>query len=496
MTHVLQRLVLLGATALALVGCANATGTPDDTEDIGRPEVNPLRDSGSTDLGTVTPPCIGDDCDCEGGTELCNGLDDDCDGSVDEDFNFMSEPDNCGGCSLTCTPANAAGLCVEGICNISACNAGFGDCDGNDANGCETEIASTNGCTDCAASGGVDGAACGPCGSGAWACQPDGSTVCQGGAPAGEVNACGGCGSLDDIPGEPCGTCEMGAWACFDTLTLTCVGDRGADAYNSCGECVGSDVCEIGDTESRPAACADAAPESRICDASCRWGSWTCGDPAAVCTAGQVEDETQACGGCEEGEQTRTRTCAGDGSEWNPWSAWGSCRTEAECEPAASDDESQSCGSCAGGTQSRTRACDPASCDWGAWSPYGPCSEGGGECVAGDSDTDTRACACGGNETRTRTCGGGCSWGAWSRWSGCAGGECTPGATRAGACGSCSEQVCTASCGWTACQLRAGNSCDWNEGTNWRCCGARSWQFCLSSCQWTTDCAVCSGCGC
>ncbi len=496
MTHLLRRLVLLSATALFLAGCANATGSADETEDTGRSEVDPLRDSGTIDLGTDSQPCEGDDCECEPSTELCNGRDDDCDESVDEDFNFMSETDNCGGCSLSCAPANATGLCVEGICNIASCNAGFGDCDGSAANGCETEISSASGCDDCAASGGADGSSCGPCGSGTWSCQPDGSTVCQGASVGDEVNACGGCGPLGGVPGETCGTCDTGAWACFDTLTLTCVGDRGNDAYNSCDECVGGDICEVGETQSRAAPCPDAAPETRVCSDACRWDAWQCGDPASVCTAGRVEEETQACGGCGEGTQTRSRTCAPDGSSWGPWAAWGTCRTDAECAPGATDEETQTCGSCAGGSQSRTRACDPGTCSWGAWSPYGTCSGGGGECVGGDTDTQSRACACGGDETRTRTCNGSCAWGAWSGWSGCARGECSPGETRDGACGTCSEQVCTSSCTWGACELRSGNSCDWNEGTNWRCCGSSSWQFCLSSCQWSTDCAACSGCGC
>ena len=37
---------------------------------------------------------------------------------------------------------------------------------------------------------------------------------------------------------------------------------------------------------------------------------------------------------------------------------------------------------------------------------------------------------------------------------------CVPGATRAGNCDECSEQVCGNDCTWSACRLKAGNACE------------------------------------
>ena len=45
-----------------------------------------------------------------------------------------------------------------------------------------------------------------------------------------------------------------------------------------------------------------------------------CGFP--VCTPNAVESETSACGSGYSGDQTRTRTCNGDGSAWGAWSSW------------------------------------------------------------------------------------------------------------------------------------------------------------------------------
>ena len=85
-----------------------------------------------------------------GAIEQCNGVDDDCDTGVDEDWNFSSDPQNCGGCGLLCPPApNSTPQCVNGSCTL-VCNIGFADCDGSMANGCETNLnTSSNNCGAC-----------------------------------------------------------------------------------------------------------------------------------------------------------------------------------------------------------------------------------------------------------------------------------------------------------------------------------------------------------
>lgn len=481
-------------TALVLTACATA-GQQDDSDADSGSEISPFRDTGRF-ADTGGSDCSGADCPCLPSPEICNSRDEDCDGRVDEDFNFMSDLDNCGACALACVPANARGLCVEGVCGIDSCFAGFGDCDGEPSNGCETEIASSTGCADCALLGGVNGEPCGPCEAGVWACQTDGSTVCDIDGTGEALNPCGGCGALEGVPGERCGECDSGAWACETQTSVNCVGDLGDLAYNSCGECTTFDNCSPGETQERPSACPGGEAETRVCSDVCRWSDWTCDAPATICTPHAIETEDRGCGDCAEGTQSRTRACAADGTSWLPWSAWGACRTSAACAPGETDSQTQSCGVCPGGSQTRTRGCDAATCSWGDWSPYGACEGESGSCSPGDTDSQTRSCSCGGDESRTRTCNDSCDWGGWSGWSGCSGGECTPGDTRAGSCDGCSEQVCNDSCRWSGCQLRTGNACDWERGTNWRCCATNGWQFCLSSCQWSTDCAPCTGCGC
>jgi hypothetical protein len=125
-------------------------------------------------------------------TETCNNLDDDCDGVIDNgadcsgeqictngtcacpsgtEFCFdlfcvdtQTDIDHCGGCGQSCALMNVAtALCVDGQCEVGTCLPGFGNCDPNPFNGCETILA-------------IDREHCGFCGH---ACAP--GFVCVGG---------------------------------------------------------------------------------------------------------------------------------------------------------------------------------------------------------------------------------------------------------------------------------------------------------------------------
>ncbi len=49
----------------------------------------------------------------------------------------LHDVNHCGTCTNVCSYANAGASCPAGTCGIGACNAGFFNCDGNTANGCE-----------------------------------------------------------------------------------------------------------------------------------------------------------------------------------------------------------------------------------------------------------------------------------------------------------------------------------------------------------------------
>lgn len=98
--------------------------------------------------------------------ETCNGLDDDCDGLVDD--------------GVTCPPvANATSACASGACQVT-CNAGFAQCDGNPANGCETSLM-------------TDVLNCGVCGNACGTCNDGTLSQCLSGA-------CTDCGVIGGLP--------------------------------------------------------------------------------------------------------------------------------------------------------------------------------------------------------------------------------------------------------------------------------------------------------
>jgi hypothetical protein len=95
------------------------------------------------------PTCAGGACgsECLLGYANCNGnAVDGCEVDTDNDAN------NCGSCATVCRLPRATAACSGGACVVSACAAGYGDCDGSAATGCETNTQS-------------DPANCGRCGN-------------------------------------------------------------------------------------------------------------------------------------------------------------------------------------------------------------------------------------------------------------------------------------------------------------------------------------------
>jgi hypothetical protein len=125
--------------------------------------------------------------------------------------------DHCGACNHPCQFANATAVCDNGTCGIEACDFGYGDCDGNAANGCETFLI------------GGDADNCGACGN---SCDLPHTqlTLCSGGA----------CQIL---------TCETGWGNCDSSTANGCETDLSGDPNNcgTCGRrCSGDERCRNG----------------------------------------------------------------------------------------------------------------------------------------------------------------------------------------------------------------------------------------------------------
>ena len=72
--------------------------------------------------------CVGGSLDCD--RDPANGC----------EANLSTSTLHCGACGRSCNLPNASPICTNGTCSISSCVAGFINCDGNAANGCEINL--------------------------------------------------------------------------------------------------------------------------------------------------------------------------------------------------------------------------------------------------------------------------------------------------------------------------------------------------------------------
>lgn len=135
----------------------------------------------------------------------CNGL------AADGCERSLLTTQDCGTCEQTCQSNHAQAACNAGQCDHGGCDEGYGDCDGDAANGCETSLDSS--------------AHCGACGA-----------ACEGGASCHDgVCDCAYDAQCDD--GLHCcdGQCVDTTGSCFPFPCIPST-DR-SDNHDRCGAC-------------------------------------------------------------------------------------------------------------------------------------------------------------------------------------------------------------------------------------------------------------------
>jgi hypothetical protein len=208
-------------------------------------------------LSNATAACVGGSC----GIATCNGGYDDCDKiaatGCETSLKTISD---CGGCGKLCTIPNGTGQCTTGTCQVATCNAGYGDCDGLAANGCETNTAGgtpgpgstilncgTCG-TSCSVTNGTPLCASGTCKVASCAAPYDDCDgVYANGCETNTNNSVGNCGACGTIcsgnhgaascAGGLCGiTCNPGYGNCDGSILNGCEDNTSSD-INNCGMC-------------------------------------------------------------------------------------------------------------------------------------------------------------------------------------------------------------------------------------------------------------------
>ncbi len=132
--------------------------------------------------------------------------------------NLTESVNNCGTCANLCLAANADVFCERSECLQSGCFAGWGDCNGMKADGCETNTKSSN-------------AHCGGCNKkcevseGTGACEASACTVaaCNPGFGDCDLSATTGCETDLRVSLDHCGVCGMACTAGYKCKVGKCV---------------------------------------------------------------------------------------------------------------------------------------------------------------------------------------------------------------------------------------------------------------------------------
>ncbi|MFO0755179.1 MAG: DNRLRE domain-containing protein [Byssovorax sp.] len=171
---------------------------------------------------------------CDAGHADCNG------NAADGCETDLSSPQSCGACGNVCSFPHASATCAGGSCAPGACDAGRGDCDGNAQNGCETDLATTGNCGACGnvcsfpnASAICAGGTCklGACDAGSYDCDGNAQNGCEP-TPCTDGSHCGGAG---DCASQVCLGGSCAAPSCNDHVKNGV--ETGPDCGGPCGAC-------------------------------------------------------------------------------------------------------------------------------------------------------------------------------------------------------------------------------------------------------------------
>ncbi|MCB9596591.1 MAG: hypothetical protein H6719_27960 [Sandaracinaceae bacterium] len=262
----------------------------------------------------ASPACVASECRLS-----CDPGFDDCDRDVASGCEQrLDTPVHCGACGAACTRANAAASCATGSCVLGACDAGFGNCDGNATNGCEQALNTVTHCAGCGTlcqlpnateSCATGSCALGTCDTGFGNCDRSTANGCE--TDLRTLTNCGGCGTpcARANAAESCatGSCVLGA---CDGGFGNCDGNANngcEQALNTTSHCGGCGV---------PCTFANAS-------ASCSTGTCVLG----ACNAGFGNCNGIASDGCETRLDTTTN-CGGCGADCQQFE---SCTASLEC---------------------------------------------------------------------------------------------------------------------------------------------------------------------
>ena len=484
----------------------------------------------------------------------CDSLWDNCDGNhsngCETDLTTLSD---CGGCGNTCSLAHATETCATGQCRIASCDSLWGNCDGTHSNGCETSLETLTDCGSCGtpcsrahATATCSGGSCSiaSCDSGWGNCDGNDANGCE--TDLTTLSDCGGCGVTCSLANasETCATgscriasCNSGWGNCDGTHSNGC--ENSLDSLSDCGSCgttcsrahatasCSGDVCHIQSCDSLWDNCDGNDPNGCETSLETLTDCGSCGTPCSAagattscaggtchitsCDPGLGDCDGNVGNGCET-SLTTLSDCGGCGvtcslpnasetcatgqcriSSCN--SGWGNCDGTHSNGCENSLDSLTNCGAC-GVTCSRAHAtascagdfCHIASCDpnWGDCDGNDP-----NGCETDLANTDNHCGACGNNCGQNAYCqSSNCNCNSlWGNCDGNWGNGCEQTLTTLTHCGACSNPCSLAhaneSCATGSCQV---TSCD----SLWGNCNGNHSDGCETPLDTLSDCGGCS----
>ena len=247
--------------------------------------------------GACAPACLPGFRDCNG--DLAMATSDGC------EVNTNTSTTSCGACGTACAAGqNRFARCLDGVCAPGDCMAGFGDCDADPANGCETALATS-------------AAHCGRCGNG---CAITGAgAACAAGMCT--IAACNpGFGDCDAVPSNGCEVdtrtsaahCGMCGRSCAPTPNRQAACVAGACAPGECAagfaDCDGdlANGCETVLAASTQH-CGRCGNRCEFANAAATCAANTC--VIGACSAGFGNCDGVSANGCEVNTRTNVDHC-------------------------------------------------------------------------------------------------------------------------------------------------------------------------------------------